>query len=876
MLEIAQDNRELSPSERWLYNQLKKHSLALSSLQRTIARCRSRINWLSDGDANTALFHLHARHRKNKNFIAQLIQGDQVITDHDGKAAAMYNFYNVLIRTSVDRNRTINLDELNITAHELGQLDAPFSEDEVWSTIRQLPSNKAPGPDGFTGQFYQTCWSIIKQDIMNAVSAIGSRKFRNLEALNTAYITLLPKRDDARNVKDFRPISLVHSFAKLITKILANRLASHLNQMVSTTQSAFIKKRFIQDNFMLVQQTARFLQHQKQPRVLIKLDIMKAFDSVSWPFLVEVMKKMGFGVIWCDIICGLLASSSTQVILNGVPGEIISHRRGLRQGDPLSPMLFILVMDVLARMVAKASTEGLLQTLATRALSHQISLYADDVVLFLRPTSSDINLILDILQLFGEASGLKTNLQKSSAYPIQCSETDIMVLQDSLPCAILDFPCKYLGIPLSMHKLTRAQIQPIIDRIADLLPGWKADLISRAGRRILVQFVLTSTLVYLAMALDLPAWALKAIDKIRRGFLWKGRKDVKGGHCLVAWPKVCRPPDLGGLGISDLQRLGWALRMRWLWLQKTEPNKPWSVFPIQVHHSVRALFSTAIISEVGDGARTLFWKDRWINGQRVADLAPQIFAIVSKRRANKRTVLEALTNHGWIADIQGAHTVGIIIEFLALWDILSEVVLQPGVEDAHIWRLSTSGQYSAKSAYEGFFIGSTVFRPRERIWKTWAPGKCRFFMWLVAHNKCWTADRLARRGLPHPARCPHCEQEEETINHLLVSCVFAREFWFVLLRRMGLQALSPQDEPSFDDWWAKAESRMDGSHKKGLNSLIILGAWTIWNHRNRCVFDGTPPSLAGALLLASEEQRFWKLAKAQGSSFPSLEPVDSQ
>jgi len=92
---------------------------------------------------------------------------------------------------------------------------------------------------------------------------------------------------------------------------------------------------------------------------------------------------------------------------------------------------------------------------------------------------------------------------------------------------------------------------------------------------------------------------------------------------------------------------------------------------------------------------------------------------------------------------------------------------------------------------------------------------------------------------------------------------------------VGLQALSPeQDEPSFDEWWAKAESRMDGSHKKELNSLIILGAWTIWNHRNRCVFYGTPPNLAGALLLASEEQHYWSLAKAQGSS--SLEPVDSQ
>ena len=226
----------------------------------------------------------------------------------------------------------------------------------------------------------------------------------NFEVLNSAYIILLPKKDDATNVKYYMPISLVHSFTKLITKMLANRLAGRLDQMITQNQSAFIKGRFILDNFMLVQHTTRYLHQQKQPHILLKLDITKAFDSVSWPFLLEVMQVMqrvGFGHVWCDIISGLLASSSTQILLNGSPGDRIAHRRGLRQGDPISPMLFILIMDVLCHLIKKASEEELLQPLARRALQHRISVYADDVVIFLRPTTSDISITLDILQLFG-------------------------------------------------------------------------------------------------------------------------------------------------------------------------------------------------------------------------------------------------------------------------------------------------------------------------------------------------------------------------------------------------------------------------------------------------------------------------------------------
>jgi exonuclease III len=329
-LEIANDFRVLAVGEMWLKNSLKKHSFALASLKRTIARSRSHISWLQKGDANTKLFHLHARHRKRKNFIAKLTLGGHIYTGHEDKAQVVDQFYDELLGRSINREHTINLQELGIPSHNLADLELPFIEDEVWLTIKKLPADKAPGLDGLTSHFYKCCWSIIKKDIMTAISWVWSRKMIGLTPLSTAYITLLPKKEEAEEPKDFKPISLVHSFAKLLTKMMANRLASRLSQMVSPNQSAFIKWRFIQDNFMLVQQTARFLHQQKQPRILLKLDISKAFDSVAWPFLLEVLHHIGFGPIWRDIISGLLCSSSTQVLLNGSPGQRIFHRRGLR------------------------------------------------------------------------------------------------------------------------------------------------------------------------------------------------------------------------------------------------------------------------------------------------------------------------------------------------------------------------------------------------------------------------------------------------------------------------------------------------------------------------------------------------------------------
>jgi hypothetical protein len=217
-------------------------------------------------------------------------------------------------------------------------------------------------------------------------------------------------------VEDFRPISLVDNFAKIVTKLLTNCLAGRLHGMVSPIQSAFIKGHFIQDNFMLVQQTAGFLHQQKQSCILLKLDTSNVFDLVSWPFLLDVMQHLGFEPIWRDIISGLHSSASTRVLLNGIPGDFISHQQGLQQSDPLSPILFILALDVMGFLISKDKSVGLLKPLSTRTLQHRVSFYADDVVLFLHPVAGDINITLDILQVFGEALGLCHNMQKNSVF----------------------------------------------------------------------------------------------------------------------------------------------------------------------------------------------------------------------------------------------------------------------------------------------------------------------------------------------------------------------------------------------------------------------------------------------------------------------------
>ncbi|WVZ81073.1 hypothetical protein U9M48_028497 [Paspalum notatum var. saurae] len=457
-------------------------------------------------------------------------------------------------------------------------------------------------------------------------------------------------------------------------------------------------------------------------------------------------------------------------------------------------MLFILVMDVLNSLIHMAYSSNLLMPLAGQCSWPRISLYAGDVVIFVKPELMDLSVVRDLLQCFGAVTGLKTNPMKSSVTPSSAQKRTWRILQKSFSCSVGSFPCSYLGTPFTIQKPSKADLLPLIDKVSSKLLGWKAPLLSKVGRLVVVKSVLSATPIHLMIALDLPKWvirlstllkshslslylpslslstvqhlcqtvqnsvfrrglrhpitnSLKSMDKRRRGFLSKGQEQANGGNCMVSWAKVQQPYLYGGLGVHDLERMGWALRMRWLWFMKADASRPWAGLPVQIPSQAKAFFEMAVEITVGNGENTKFWTDRWLHDKRVADLAPNLLRAIPKRVAKRRTM-----------NIKGALTVQVLVEYLHISELLEGVVLQPYTPDTPVWRLSSSGFYNSKSAYEAMFVGTIKFSPWKRMWKTWAPANCRFFIWLAINNRCWTSDRLAKRGLPHQPACPFCDQ----------------------------------------------------------------------------------------------------------------------
>jgi len=339
-----------------------------------------------------------------------------------------------------------------------------------------------------------------------------------MDKLNNALVVLLPKKVGANCPAEFRPITMIHSFVKLISKLLALRLAPRLHELIATNQNAFIRTRSIHDNYKYLQRAAVLIRKKKVPMLLLKLDISKAFDTLSWPFLLDTLHAWGFGQTWRRWIETLLSTATSRIILNGRKGPPIRHLRGVCLGDSLSPMLFIIAMDVLHRLFQKAAADGVMRKMEPPEIKFQCSLYADDVILFIRPHVQEARVVKQILHIFGEASGLETNLAKCSITPIYGGEDSLEEIVSILGCQVQQFPIRYLGLPLSTKQIPKSHFQSVVKGVARKMPPCHGNLMARSGRLVWIKSVLRAVPIYTMMAENLPPWVTKEIDTICRRF----------------------------------------------------------------------------------------------------------------------------------------------------------------------------------------------------------------------------------------------------------------------------------------------------------------------------------------------------------------------
>jgi hypothetical protein len=267
---------------------------------------------------------------------------------------------------------------------------------EVVQALYSLGSTKAPGPDGFTALFFKKYWSVVKLDVLNCTRNF----FQNQQLLmeqNHTHIALVPKQIGSHSVHHFRPISLCNISYKIITKILANRLKSILPKIISPLQSAFVPSRNIQGNIILAHELLHSykLKIGKGGYMFLNMDMEKAFDKMEWDFILAIMEKLGFLPTWINWIKLCISSSSFSIILNGSPFGRFSPERGLRQGDPLSPFLFILGYEVLSRLLFREESLGNLRGLKISRNSIAIHhlLFADDLLIFGKATQKEANSI---------------------------------------------------------------------------------------------------------------------------------------------------------------------------------------------------------------------------------------------------------------------------------------------------------------------------------------------------------------------------------------------------------------------------------------------------------------------------------------------------
>ena len=316
------------------------------------------------------------------------------------------------------------------------------------------------------------------------------------------------------------------------------------DRLISKNQTAFIKGRFILESVVAAHEIIHDIHKNKERGVVLKLDYEKAYDRVSWSFLEDMLVSMGFGVTWVKWIMKVVKGGSLCVRINDENSTYFKPGKGLRQGDPLSPLLFNLVADIFTRMLMKAAANNLISGLLPQVLEGGV-IYADDTLLFLEDNIEKANNLKWLLLCYEQMTGMRINFDKSDLLTIGVEESRINEYSKKNCCKKGDFPMKYLGVPLHYTNLRKEDLQPIIDKIIKRIAGWKGRLLSYAGRLTLLKACLVSVPIYLMSVIKFPKWAIAMINSQMAHFLWNNNEDCHKYH-LANWQLVAQKKEVGG------------------------------------------------------------------------------------------------------------------------------------------------------------------------------------------------------------------------------------------------------------------------------------------------------------------------------------------
>ncbi|KAA3471573.1 LINE-1 reverse transcriptase isogeny [Gossypium australe] len=736
-------------------------------------RQKARCDWLQFGDRNTNFFHSRTMQRRKFNRILALrISDREWCSEQTTLREEAVKFFEDLYGENPEPIYDIPSNIFtSLKEQDIDFLKKPIQNDEIKKALFDMDPLKAPGSDGYHAIFFQSQWELVGGVVCEWVQG---KKIE--EELNTTLIVLIPKKDYPEDFSQFRPISLCSVLYKLVMKVIANRFKVMFPNFISPEQAGFIAGRNISDNVIIAQEVIHSMRSRKTGKnwMAIKLHLEKAYDRISWDFI--------------------------HILWNGAPSRPFKPVRGIRQGCPLSPYLFVLSMEWLGNYFRHEMRTGRWHPIRLSRSGPDIShlFFADDLVIFGKAEMGQAQVLKDILRRFCELSGHRISSRKSNMFFSKGVDT---IVQDQISQffgfhKVLNLG-KYLGVPIIHYRVTKSTLNFVIDKARSKLQNWDARKLSLAGRITLAQSVLLAIPSYFMQSLVILKGVCDEIERIVRQFIW-GSSTSKSKPALVGWESICQPKTCGGLGFrylhdhntSFLMKIGFNLVSRKddLWVRVLRSKYGWkSQLPESIHRSQCShiwrslskawpLLCQNLLWSVGNGETIQGWKYNWI---------PKVGPLLSHVPAHSRLNLDS-TLKDWVLQ-EGSWNID-MLSILLPEDIIKRILSIPPPhpaegEDRIIWARTESGSFTISSVHRS--LKENTWRPKHDIWRTiWkyqGPQRVRLFLWLVANQRVLINSERVRRGFGQSSACSRCGHDVEDIMHVLRDCQTAKEVWMLIV-----------------------------------------------------------------------------------------------